>query len=33
MFHELPAAAAADVIAEAHRVLRPGGVLTIMVER
>ena len=30
VFHELPAAAAADVIAEAHRVLRPGGVLTIM---
>ena len=25
VFHELPASAAAEVIAEAHRVLRPGG--------
>ena len=30
MFHELPASAAADVIAEAHRVLRPGGAFTMM---
>ena len=31
LFHELPASAAAQVMAEAFRILRPGGVLAIMV--
>ena len=30
VFHELPATAAADVIAEAYRVLKPGGFFTMM---
>ncbi|MEO1392706.1 MAG: class I SAM-dependent methyltransferase [Cyanobacteria bacterium J06634_5] len=30
VFHELPTAAAEDIIAEAHRLLRPGGHFTIM---
>ena len=30
MFHELPTTAAKAIITEAHRVLRPGGYLTIM---
>ena len=30
LFHELPAAAAIDVIREAYRILRPGGYFTIM---
>lgn len=30
MFHELPAAAAKDIITEARRLLRPGGYLAIM---
>jgi ubiquinone/menaquinone biosynthesis C-methylase UbiE len=30
MFHELPTAAAKEIITEAHRLLRPGGYLAIM---
>jgi ubiquinone/menaquinone biosynthesis C-methylase UbiE len=30
MFHELPQTAAREIITEAHRLLRPGGYLTIM---
>lgn len=30
LFHELPTAAAIDIIREAHRILRPGGHFTIM---
>ena len=30
MFHELPTSAAQDIIAEAYRLVRPGGHLAIM---